>query len=112
VLEPSEEEGFVAFGFRAFPEHLEKRQSWTQPHDYKPAAVHQIDPGLDEVYAECAAVAAGEFLRGQGLELKDVAVVLPPWRSPAFVEALGRRLGVPAEKLVTMEGEGDLFTSS
>jgi amino acid adenylation domain-containing protein len=113
VLEPAEKEGFVAFGFRAFPEHVSKRASWTCAHEYKPAAYHQIDPALDEVYLDCVAAAADEFLGGRKLAWDDVAVVLPPWRSPAFTERLAARLRLPAAKVVAMTDEGgDLFTSS
>jgi 3-oxoacyl-[acyl-carrier-protein] synthase III len=110
VLEPAQNEGFIAFGFRAFPEHLEKRSSWTGPHDYKPAAFHQCDPSLEEVYLTCIQETAEAFLRELGLTWQDVVVVLPPWRSPAFTKALAEKYGV--DKVVTMTEEGDLFTSS
>lgn len=113
ILERSQKEGFYAFGFRAFPEHLEKRASWTGAHDYKPAAFHQTDPALDAVYLDCVAVAVGEFLAEHGLTLADVGVVLPPWRSAEFTASLASRLGVPLAKVVTRSDRGgDLFTSS
>jgi 3-oxoacyl-[acyl-carrier-protein] synthase III len=113
LVETSEQEGFYAFGFRAFPEHLEKRASWTGAHDYKPAAFHQIDPALDAIYLDCIAITVAEFLREQGLTIADVGVLFPPWRSPAFTVALGKRLGVSEANVITRtEKGGDLFTSS
>jgi amino acid adenylation domain-containing protein len=113
VVEPGENEGFVAFGFRAFPEHVEKRASWTAAHDFKPAAYHQSDPDLDDVYLACVEETVTEFLREQKMTWDDVAVVLPPWRSPRFTARLAERLKLPAAKVELMtEAGGDLFTSS
>ncbi|MFO0876009.1 MAG: amino acid adenylation domain-containing protein [Gemmataceae bacterium] len=113
VLEPGEKDGFFAFGFRSFPQHVEKRASWTAPHDYKPAVAHQIDPDLEAVYLDCVVQTVQEFLAEQKVSLSDVAVVLPPWRSPAFTVALAQRLQVPASQVELMdETGGDLFTSS
>jgi amino acid adenylation domain-containing protein len=114
LLEASDgADGFIAFGFRAFPEHVDARGSWTVAHGLKPAAFHQTDPRIEDLYVECAVVGVTEFLRGMEMTLDDVAVVLPPARSAAFTAALTRKLGVESSRVASFDAPGgDLFTSS
>jgi 3-oxoacyl-[acyl-carrier-protein] synthase III len=113
LLEPStSSEGFLAFGFRTFPEEVEALVSWAGVHEGRAVLKHERVSNLDRLYLECIRVAVEAFLAGEAVAPGDLKLVLPPCRSSGFVEALGGVIGVPQERVVGTAEEKDLFTSS
>jgi len=106
-------EGFGAFLFRSFPEHLGRLETHTVTRNGKSALHVERDPALHAACAECAAAAVRELLEREGRRIEDIKAVFPPHVSAAFVAELAKALGVPAERMVTLpDGEHDYFTSS
>ncbi len=81
VLEESGgSEGFAAFGFRAFPEHLDAIVSATGVHEDKPAVFHHRDAALEDREVECVCRVVREFLARESLSPADVGLLVPPQR--------------------------------
>jgi 3-oxoacyl-[acyl-carrier-protein] synthase III len=113
VLEASGgNEGFTAFSFRAFPEHLEAVVSATGLHDNEAAIFHHRDADLEDREVECAVSAVREFLSRESLTPGEISLLVPPQRPGKLGVSLAADLGIDPEKLVDLEAEKDLFTSS
>jgi 3-oxoacyl-[acyl-carrier-protein] synthase III len=48
----------------------------------------------------------------EGLDPSDIAVVLPPHLSPAALDELSARIGIPRSRFVDLAVDTDPFTSS
>lgn len=105
-------EGFVSFGYRAFPELVAAMESFTGPHNNLPVVVHQRDPNWNALVSECVRTTVADYLRHENLTLADLKWVLPPQAAPDLRKALAEALAVPKEKWVDLGSEKDLFTSS
>ena len=103
--------GFVSFGFGHFPEHVGAFVSYTGWYEGRPA-VHQTTERFDDAIARSVVRAVREFLAAEDANIPDFARVILPQRSVASVTALGRELGVSAERLVVLPDRGGSdFTS-
>jgi 3-oxoacyl-[acyl-carrier-protein] synthase III len=113
VLEPSSGvEGFVSFGFRAFPEHLDAVVSATGARENRPAIFHHRDAALEDMEVECASQVVRDFLDLESVSLAEVALVLPPQRPGRLASRLADVLRLPHEKVVQIGAQRDYFTSS
>lgn len=113
VLEESAgKEGFTAFGYRAFPEHVGVIVSNTGVRDLGPAVFHHHDPALDSILAQCIGQTVREFLARESLTLNDVRLVVPPQRPGQLMPLLAEELAVPLDRLVNLEAACDYYTSS
>jgi 3-oxoacyl-[acyl-carrier-protein] synthase III len=113
ILEVSDSlEGFAAFGYRSFPEHLEAIASATGAHENVPAIFHHRDANLEDREVECAAAAVREFLVRESLIPGKVNLFVAPQRPGNLGVRLAAALGIALEKVVDLEAERDYFTSS
>jgi 3-oxoacyl-[acyl-carrier-protein] synthase III len=105
-------DGFGSFRFRAdqqtaaFASHATNRDGTTY-------LVATRDPALERRYLAAIVPAAKAFLADEGLELGQIARVLPPQISPQFITDLVAALELPRDRFVDVTcGRRDLFTSS
>jgi 3-oxoacyl-[acyl-carrier-protein] synthase III len=106
-------EGFSAFLFRSFPEHVSRLKVYTVPRQGTLVLQRERDANLDAVYIECIVATVRELLAREGLRLEDVKAILPPHVSSEFVAKLADALGAGREKIVALpDAERDYFTSS
>lgn len=113
ILEPSaSNEGFVAFGYRAFPELLEALSSATGVHENAPAIFHHRDAELEDHEVECAAQAVRDFLARESLSSGEVSLLVPPQRPGRMGVRLAAALGIDLERVVDLGAERDYFTNS
>jgi 3-oxoacyl-[acyl-carrier-protein] synthase III len=113
ILEVSgDNEGFAAFGYRAFPEHLEAVVSATGVHENTPVIFHHRDADLEDREVECAAQVVREFLDRESLAPEEVSLLVPPQRPGRLGVRLAAALGIAPEKVMDIEAERDYFTSS
>jgi 3-oxoacyl-[acyl-carrier-protein] synthase III len=105
--------GFGGFLFQSFTDHVEDVTSWLNAASGGPSLSVTKDPGLECRYLECLLRTVPEFLAAEGLDWSDIALVIPPQVSPAFVAELGTRFKIERGRLVDVTCDGaDLFTSS
>ena len=113
VLEESDGgEGFAAFGFRSFSEHLDALTSETSVHENRPAVFHHRDAALEDKEVECIRQAVRELLARESISPADLGLVVPPQRPGVLGSRIVESLGVPAEKVVRISAERDYYTSS
>lgn len=90
----------------AFASHCINRNATTY-------LVVRRDPELERLYADATVIAVTEFLADEGIELGQIAHVLPPQISSRFIARLSGALGVPRDRFVDVTCDRrDLFTSS
>ncbi|GHO74056.1 hypothetical protein KSD_18270 [Ktedonobacter sp. SOSP1-85] len=104
--------GFGNFVFKYFTDYLGAINSHTELHNGKMTLSVATDPCLQEYYLQCIQETVQELLALEQLDLERVKVILPPQISSQFIADLGKTLNVSAEKLVDVQAEHDLFTSS
>jgi 3-oxoacyl-[acyl-carrier-protein] synthase III len=105
-------EGFGGFLFRNFPDLIDE---WTARAGDDPRSVMHFHrgPRLQESLLERFPPVVDELLAARGLRIDDIARILPPQLSPAFVASFADRLGVPRDRVVdASDAKGDWFTSS
>lgn len=113
ILEKSDSnDGFTAFGYRAFPEHLEAVVSATGVHENTAAIFHHRDADLEDREVECATQAVRELLIREHLAPEEVSLLVPPQRPGRLGVRLAAALGLASEKVVDIEAKQDYFTSS
>jgi 3-oxoacyl-[acyl-carrier-protein] synthase III len=106
-------QGFGGFLFRDFPAHVDSFWAHTAQIDGKAYLSFRRKAPLDHVYLRCVEDAFHDLLERERLSPNDVAAVLPPQISPAFVAGLRQRLPVSSHVVVNGAlGDQDLFTSS
>jgi 3-oxoacyl-[acyl-carrier-protein] synthase-3 len=102
--------GFTDFATETFPEyeHLltsglvwRKRRGIRMPGqgDGHNKMVVAVRPGYYERVADCAEEAARRFLRGLGLAVEDIDLLVPAPSAPDFLYSLRARLGVPGDRV-------------
>ena len=104
--------GFGQFMFKHFPEYAGAVSSHTVVRNGKMILDMQQDPELEQYYLRCIQETVREFLQREELDLTQVRVILPPQISSVFNVALAAGLHIGADKMVDVNGEHDLFTSS
>ncbi|MGD1236892.1 amino acid adenylation domain-containing protein [Mycobacterium seoulense] len=108
-------EGFGRFIFEQHPEYGAALATYTQDRDGRTRLQVDRDPNLADIYLSCIPSAAKELLALEGLDPSDIAVVLPPYLSPAALDELGAQIGIPRSRFVDLaddESAADPFTSS
>lgn len=109
---PDGRTGFGNFVFKYFTGYVDAQISHSLIRDGV-TLMHSIrDPHLEDYYLQCIQEAVRELLDLEGLDMSRISVVLPPQISSAFVARLADALGVCKEKVVDVQAEHDLFTSS
>jgi amino acid adenylation domain-containing protein len=113
VLEVSgDEAGFTAFGYRAFPEHLEAASSATGVQENAAAIFHHRSADLEDREVECATQAVRELLTREALTPEELSLFVPPQRPGSLGFRLAELLGIAPAKVVDIAAEQDYFTSS
>ena len=105
-------EGFGRFIFQHHPEYSGALATYTQQRDGRCRLQIDRDPDLADLYLSCIPSAAKELLMLEGLDPSDIAVVLPPHLSPAALDELSARIGIPRSRFVDLAVDTDPFTSS
>jgi hypothetical protein len=110
VLEESgSDEGFTTFACRSFPEHADAIVSATGARDNRPVVVHHRDPDLDQKIVDCICRTVQEWSAREPLPLGDVRLAVAPGRVGLRA---AEALHIEPDRLLSLEGEQDYFTSS
>jgi 3-oxoacyl-[acyl-carrier-protein] synthase III len=105
--------GFGGFLFRDFLTHVDSFHAHLAQTDGKAHMSFRQQAPLDCHYLTCLEETFRDLLAHERLSPADLAAVLPPQISPAFVAALRQRLPVSSHVVVDSSlGDEDLFTSS
>ena len=118
VLQPSSngESGFQAFGFYDFPEYSDVSvvaAKWNEQGRISLDIERKQE--MLAAYLECTLEGMRRFLREHGLEISDIALLLPPQNSHEFVQELISKSGFPKERTVDLSPSSndlDLSTST
>jgi 3-oxoacyl-[acyl-carrier-protein] synthase III len=105
-------EGFGRFIFQYHPEYSGALATYTQEGDGRTWLQIDRDPNLAGLYLSCIPSAAKELLALEGLDPADIAVVFPPYLSPAALDELAASIGIPRSRFVDLAVDTDPFTSS
>jgi 3-oxoacyl-[acyl-carrier-protein] synthase III len=105
-------QGFRAFRFSYFTNHVDKYYSYIGQEKGKSYLDVTRDPKLDEYYLECIPQAVQEFLDREELTAKDINVLFPPLISTEFVDQLTGKLAFGKEQIHSVANGKDYFTSS
>jgi 3-oxoacyl-[acyl-carrier-protein] synthase III len=113
ILEESSlTEGFAAFAYRAFPEHVDAIVSSTGVRDNGPAVFHQCDAALKDKVVDCVCRTVQEFLSRESIALADVSLIVPPQYPGSLGPRLAATLGFDPGRLVALDATRDYYTSS
>lgn len=105
--------GFGNFLFRSFPDYMDSLGCWVNAEPGELSLSLVEDAKLEAHYLECVLCVVPELLEAEGLDLSDIALVMPPQRSSGFITELSARLKINRDRFVDLTGDGtDLFTSS
>jgi len=105
-------DGFGRFIFQHHPEYSGALATYTHQRDRQSWLQIDRDPNLAAIYLSGIPSAAKELLTLEGLDPADIAVVFPPNLSPAALDELAARIGIPRSRFVDLAVEIDPFTSS
>ncbi|MGH3958723.1 amino acid adenylation domain-containing protein [Mycobacterium sp.] len=105
-------EGFGRFVFQHHPEYSGALATYTQQDRGRTWLQIDRDPNLAAIYLSCIRSAVKELLTAEGLDPADIAVVLPPYLSPAALDELAARIGIPRSRFADLDAGADPFTSS
>jgi 3-oxoacyl-[acyl-carrier-protein] synthase-3 len=103
-------DGFTDFGAETFPEYADLFTSglvWRERHGIRvprQGAGHNgmvitVRPGYHARLADCAEEATRRFLRGLGLTVDDIDLLIPAPSAPEFLDPLRARLGFPGDRI-------------
>jgi 3-oxoacyl-[acyl-carrier-protein] synthase III len=110
VLEESaSDEGFAAFGYRRFPEHVDALREYTGEHEGRPAVFHEQDSRWPSLVSECVDQVVREFLKQQGMDVQGIGLFVTP---QSVADDFGGRIGVNPERVFRIEATADYYTSS
>ncbi|GCE27473.1 hypothetical protein KDA_29570 [Dictyobacter alpinus] len=109
---PDGKSGFGQFLFKSFTEHLTALTAHSMVRDGKTIMHFVSDPQLEDLYLRCIQETVAELLEQEQLTLAQIRVILPPQISSSFISRLGTTLGIESNKLIDVQPEHDLFTSS
>jgi len=105
--------GFGSFLFRSYTNHVEKFAAHSAVVDGTTTLCFERDPSFEETCLTCIRDCVEQFLSQEGLDLSDIAVVLPPLISPAFVSRMADVLDMPRDRMIHPQaGWKDMYTSS
>jgi len=115
--------GFTDFAAETYPEYQDlfasglvwqERQGRRVPRRAAGQSQMVIDarPGYQARLADCAEEAAHRFLRRLGLGIGDIDLLVPAPSSPAFLDTLRVRLGIPGDRVAYVaEDLEDAYTT-
>ncbi|MDP7268040.1 MAG: amino acid adenylation domain-containing protein [Pirellulales bacterium] len=107
------DEGFAQFVFQYDCDHLDKRKLIGGYVGGKPCLTKEVDENICDLYLKMIPRAVEELLQQEGLDISQIAVVLPPQISPAMNHQLANLLGIEPHRVVDLAVEGrDLYTSA
>jgi len=104
--------GFGNFVFRYFTEYIDSLITNTEMFNGKTVLHIERDPRIESYYLQCIQEAVQELLRLEHLDLAQIKVVLPPQISTGFISRLSDTLAIDRGRLVDVQTQHDLFTSS
>jgi len=103
--------GFTDFHTETFPEYQDLFTSglvWQGRRRQSHQMVIDAKPGYHARMVDCAEEATRRFLRGVGLDIGEIDLLVPAPAAPDFLDRLRARLGVPGDRVayVTEDLEG------
>jgi 3-oxoacyl-[acyl-carrier-protein] synthase III len=106
--------GFTDFYSETFPEYQDLFTSglvWQGPRRQNQMVI-DAKPGYHARLVDCAEEATDRFLRGVGLDIGDIDLLVPAPAAPDFLDRLRRRLGVPGDRVAyVMEDLESCYTT-
>jgi amino acid adenylation domain-containing protein len=104
--------GFGNFVFKYFTAYIDSLITHTEMFNGKTVLRIERDSRIEAYYLQCIQEAVQELLRLEHLDLAQIKVVLPPQISTAFISRLSDTLSIDRSRLVDVQAQHDLFTSS
>jgi 3-oxoacyl-[acyl-carrier-protein] synthase III len=105
--------GFGTFLFQSFTRHSHSFTSHSAVTDGRTVLSFERSAGYEDACLTCIVEMVERLLHQEGLDRRDISVVLPPLPSRAFVLRLADKLGLPIDRMVyPPAGAKDLYTSS
>lgn len=101
--------GFTDFHSETFPEYEDLFVSglvW-QGRRRQNQMVIDSKPGYHDRLVDCAEEATHRFLRGLGMEISDIDLLVPAPAGPDFLDRLRARLGVPGDRVACVAEDLD-----
>jgi 3-oxoacyl-[acyl-carrier-protein] synthase III len=111
-VSPDGQTGFGNFVFKYATDYLDAYTIQTRLFNGKMVLDIQKDPRIESYYLPCIQEAVQELLQLEHLDISRIKVVLPPQMSSEFICHMSNSLGVERTKLVDVQAQRDLFTSS
>jgi len=104
--------GFGRFVFQQHPVDGGALATYTLQQQERTWLQVDRDPNLEELYLSYIPSAAKELLALERLDPADITIVFPPYLSPAALDELATRIGIPRSRFVDLAVDTDPFTSS
>jgi amino acid adenylation domain-containing protein len=104
--------GFGNFVFRFFTEYIDSLITNTEMFNGKTVLHIERDPHIESYYLQCIQETVQELLSLEHLDLAQIKVVMPPQISAGFISRLSDTLAIDRSRLVDVQAQHDLFTSS
>jgi amino acid adenylation domain-containing protein len=104
--------GFGRFVFHHHPEHGAALATYTRHREGQAWLQIDRDASLTARYLDCIPPAVEELLKLEELDSSEIAVVFPPYLSPADVTELAERINIPRSRFVDLVTDTDPFSSS
>lgn len=108
----SDTAGFGQFVFHHRPEYADALATYIRHEDGHSWLEIERDPKLTSHYLDAIPAAVEELLRLESLDPADIAVAFPPHLAAADLTEMARRINIPRSRLVEVDADADLFTSS
>jgi 3-oxoacyl-[acyl-carrier-protein] synthase III len=115
ILDRASEDGpgFGAFHFQSFTREIHKFAAHSAVAEGRTVLCVERDETFEASCLSCLGEGVEQRLAREGLDRANIAVVLPPLTSTAFVSRLADVLRLPAARMVyPPAGARDLYTSS
>jgi 3-oxoacyl-[acyl-carrier-protein] synthase III len=115
ILDSSTDDGpgFGNFHFQSFTRHIHRLASHSAVTGGTTVLSFERDTEFEASCLECIRESVERLLAREGIGRSNIAVVLPPLTSVAFVSRLARNLDMPPDRMVfPPAGARDLYTSS
>jgi amino acid adenylation domain-containing protein len=104
--------GFGNFVFKYFTEYIDALVTQTEMFNGKTVLRIERDSRIERYYVQCIQEAVQELLSLEHLALAQIKAVLPPQISTGFISRLSDALAIDRSRLVDVQSQHDLFTSS
>ena len=109
---PDGKTGFGTFVFQTFPAYMQDVHANSEVRHGKTLMNFERHPQLEQHYIRCIQQTVAETLKREQLELSQIRVILPPQISSSFITQLSNALEVKRDKMIDVQAQHDLFTSS